>query len=169
MLGTPNNNKIVIVDVFMSGEEIKLTPSPKTKALYFLYCLLLSLIPLIISLLCLIQGLLHIGLLLLSLTIFILILFMYIIEKYVSSISYMFTDTHIYRRLDAFELIEERLPYTQITSVKVKQNPLQKILKLATIEIYSHDMSKPALTISNIDYNNLMEILVKIQNKWKTQ
>lgn len=151
----------------MSGEEIKLTPSPKTRALYFLHCLLFSLIPLIISLFCLVQGLLHIGLLLLSLTIFTLILFTYIIEKYVSSITYMFTDTYIYRRLNAFELIEERLPYTQITSVKVKQNPLQKILKLATIEVYSHDMSKPALTISNIDYNSLTEILNRIYNKWR--
>jgi len=87
---------------------------------------------------------------------------MYIIEKYVSSITYMFTDTYICRKSTAFELIEERLPYTHIVLVKVKQNPLQKMLRLATIEIYSHDMNKPALTISNIDYNNLTKILNKI-------
>ncbi len=147
------------------GERIKFTQSPRAKIIYFIYCLSITLVPLAISLWFLVQGVIHLGLLLQSIIAFTIVFLTYYIEKLVSNTLYGLTDKYIYVKSGILQANERRLPYKYVTIMRIKQNSLQRILRLGTLELYSFSMDKPALTLSNIDYNDIHKILEIIEKK----
>ena len=141
-------------------------PSPKLKIIYWLYSLP-GLIPL--TLIALILMAQHSMLALPSLIAFsIIVIFLaYWIPKFQITTIFKLEEAFICSKYGVWWRKESRIPLSSISEIKLRQGPIQKILKLANldIKIAKKTNSHVSVTCFQLDYENAIRIKEELKRK----
>lgn len=142
-------------------------PSPKMNTIYWLYSLPYFIVVGVISGVIGFFNTLAGMVIALVFAVPVLILLVIWIPRFYARASFRLEKDHAYARFGVWWVKEKRVPYNLVSEVRLRQGPLQRMLGLANVDVFTPatGVMKPEITYFQLDAGKANEIAMELRRR----